>query len=130
MSLSPFDHERDVQLGNVLRDALAADDDETFANSVVARLKEVEGVRPGSGEGWDVLYAWARPGVAAATLGLAAALSVWMGGNGTFRQSDVVLDNPLQPANEAFVTSALLTTTQPPTVDVVLGMALENVPGR
>ncbi len=130
MSGSPFDHERDLPLGNVLREALTADDDEAFAERVVARLSEIEGLRRGPADWWDALYAWARPGVAAAVLGLAAGLSVWLGGGRVNGQTDVVLDNPLQPASEAFVTSALLTTTQPPSVDVVLGMALDDVPER
>ncbi len=130
MSMSPFDHERDIQLGNVLREALTADDDQAFAERVVARLTEVEGLRPGPGDWWEILNGWARPGVAAAALGLVAALSLWMGGRQTGPQTDLVLDNPLQPANEAFVTSALLTTTQPPAVDAVLGMALENIRER
>ncbi len=130
MSLSPFDHERDIELGNALREALSADDDDMFAKQVVARLTNVEGLRVTPASWWEVLYVWARPGLAAAVLGIVTALSVWMRGGPVAGQPDIVIDNPLRPANEAFVTTALLTTTEPPAVDLVLGLALEDVPVR
>jgi hypothetical protein len=56
----PFDHRPDPVLGAALRNALSAEDHSTFVARVVAALAVPRTVH------WDVLAAWARPGIAAA----------------------------------------------------------------
>lgn len=69
MIVEPFDSERDPSLGELLRRHFDAADHEHFAARVLARL-------PQTGNPWDVLARWARPGIAAAVLA-AAALGYW-----------------------------------------------------
>jgi len=64
---NPFSSERDERLGEILREHLEGDDPAGFTARVLARLS---GVPVGVPEEslWDVLAAWARPGIAAGFL--------------------------------------------------------------
>ena len=71
--MNEFDHRPDSIVGEALRELLTAPDDAAFARRVMDHVPQVI-----AGESWwEVLGAWARPGVAAAVAVLAAA-TVWM----------------------------------------------------
>lgn len=65
MTHSDFDHTPDLALGDALRDVLATGDDAAFARRVMAQLGTADAW-------WQVLGAWARPGLVAALLLVAA----------------------------------------------------------
>jgi hypothetical protein len=125
---SPFDHRPDPELGRALADALSAPDDERFARQVMAAADAAFGAdAPESW--WQELTAWARPGLVAAML-LIAAGAFWMGsqmaqrgnGNGTG-----ALGDPLSAAgNEALDVPMLMAGSEEPSVDAVLAVALED----
>lgn len=62
---SPFDHAPDPGVGDALREVLGVDDDPAFVRAVLERTRVPE-------PWWEVLGDWARPGVAAALLLVAA----------------------------------------------------------
>jgi hypothetical protein len=72
MTLSPFDHEPDQELGRMLREQLTGPAPEAF-------LRRLRLAIAGSGRGdeWDVLEVWARPRVMA--LAVAAGFLLWLG---------------------------------------------------
>ena len=74
---SPFDHRRDLELGAALQEVLSAPDDEEFSRGIVARIRWGNIGRADPQAWWDVLGAWARPGLAAAVV-LALAGTVWL----------------------------------------------------
>ena len=124
---SPFDHRPDPELGRALEEALSAPDDERFARQVMAAADSVLGA-DASESWWQELTAWARPGLVAAML-LIAAGAFWMGsqmaqrgnGNGTN-----ALGDPLSAAdNEQLGVPMLLAGSEAPSVDAVLAVALE-----
>jgi hypothetical protein len=71
--MNSFDHERDVELGQVLREHLEPLD----AGGFVARVLRSLPIDRQVGS-WEVLERWALPGIAAALL-IAATLGLWIG---------------------------------------------------
>ena len=71
MTDNPFGHERDTELGDLLRAHLSGDRHAAFVAGVRARLASAT---PGP---FEVLGAWMRPGIAAAAL-VAAAAGWWL----------------------------------------------------
>jgi hypothetical protein len=72
MTMSPFDHEPDPELGRMLREALTGPEPEAF----LRRLRmSVAAAEPGNQ--WDVLAGWARP--RAMAMAVAAAFLLWLG---------------------------------------------------
>ena len=63
MTQNPFDHERDAELGALLRAHLDAGDDAAFARRVRSALAAEAAAGP-----FEVLGAWLRPGIAAAAI--------------------------------------------------------------
>ena len=123
MRPSPFDHRQDRELGDALRSALSGQSEETFVNSVVASAALLQAGRGESGDWWDILSEWARPGLAAATIGLAAATAFWWTGTSDSPSSGSFLDDPLQASAE--IPAAFL-TAQPPDLNEVLALELGN----
>ena len=72
MMLSPFDHQRDEELGRVLREQLTGPAPEAFLRRLRHELAGAERATQ-----WDVLSGWSRPRVMAAAI--AAALLLWLG---------------------------------------------------
>lgn len=72
MTQNPFDHERDVELGAVLRAHLDGADHAAFAARVRRALATQVPLGP-----FEVLGGWLRPGVAAAAL-IALAAGWWI----------------------------------------------------
>jgi hypothetical protein len=123
MTHDPFDPRPDAELGQLLRAHLAADDDAAFAARVRAALATVPGPRRSTRRpsSWDVLAAWARPGLAAAAV-LVLALGWWLLRAGA--PGDSSLDEVLVAASAPG--AALTATAQPPSTDAVLGLLLED----
>jgi len=71
--MNPFDHERDAELGRVLREHLGPADPPAFVTRVLQALPLDRSV-----DSWEVLGQWALPGIAAALL-IAASLGFWLG---------------------------------------------------
>ena len=63
MTHSPFDHERDAELGALLRAHLDAGDHAAFAGRVRSALAAQGGLGP-----FEILGGWLRPGIAAAAV--------------------------------------------------------------
>lgn len=72
MSLSPFDHEPDPELGRMLREALTGPEPEAFLHRLRLALAGAE-----RGDQWDVLAGWARP--RAIAVAVAAGFVLWLG---------------------------------------------------
>jgi hypothetical protein len=68
MTNSPFDHERDAELGALLRAHLDGDQHAAFVARVRTALQADLGAGP-----IDILGAWMRPGIAAAAIVAVAA---------------------------------------------------------
>ena len=108
--MNPFDHERDVELGRVLRKHLEPADPEAFVARVLRALPIDRQV--GS---WEVLERWALPGIAAALL-IAATLGLWIGlpwgesresGTGAATVVERILE-PGQPLDSNVILAAVL----------------------
>jgi hypothetical protein len=121
---SPFDHKPDAELGAVLRAALSGADDVQFAQRVVAAYDGLFSRHERRGW-WNVLAAWAVPGLAAALV-LVAATVIWFAipsGNGNGLTG---LGDPLSAANGQLAVPALLASSTTLDVDMVMAVALEN----
>lgn len=118
-AFSPFDHRRDPEMGKALRDLLTPEDHDAFVTQVVhaARSHFQRGQEPLGW--WDVLGAWARPGLAAA---VALALIAVFGTRGTTaRPPDyAALDNAIEESAAAGEATPLLLGPAPPEVEIVL----------
>ncbi len=124
MKVSPFDHRPDRELGKALRAILSSEDDAAFASRVVARMADSTVGRVPVDEWWEVLNLWARPGLVAAAIGLAAAVTILLGGVSGSPASVAVLGDPLEVAGETVIPPAFLATTQPPDLNELLAFAL------
>ena len=117
MRHSPFDHRPWRDLGRVLREVLEAGDNRVFVTRVMAEIRALD-VRPFRSDWWEVLGAWARPGLAAA----AALVALTIGLTITSRTSGAVeetttADDALQASTEA---SVLTVAANPPDVGFLL----------
>jgi hypothetical protein len=121
---SPFDHRPDVELGGLLREALAPGDEGVFTSRVVAAAEARHGASALGVDGWQVLGTWARPGLAAA-LGLAAGATIWLAQASTRSEVEVTLEEVFRATAEAVVPPLLVASGAPPSFDRVLGSSLE-----
>jgi hypothetical protein len=71
--VNEFDHRPDTELGDALRELLSPVDNAAFVRRVMDRVPPVIVTE----SAWEILGAWARPGVAAAVAVLAA-VTFWM----------------------------------------------------
>ncbi|KPJ90882.1 MAG: hypothetical protein AMS18_09835 [Gemmatimonas sp. SG8_17] len=125
MRVSPFYHKPDRELGKALRTVLSGQDEAAFVKRVMARVAELhEGASIGLAW-WEVLGAWARPGLAAAALGLLAGAMIWAAGLRSGDQATTVLGDPLQSVGDTGMPAAFLATAQPPNLDNILAIGLE-----
>lgn len=72
MTLSPFDHDPDVELGRMLREELTGPAPEAFLRRLRLAIAGAE-----RGDQWDVLAGWARP--RAIAMAIAAGFLLWIG---------------------------------------------------
>jgi len=113
MMLSPFDNQRDEELGSLLRAELTGSRPDAFLARVRRNVAAAE--RPSE---WDVLAGWARPRMMAAAI--AAALLLWLGAwfeAGRTAENGLIATLPEQAA----------VLSQPPAVDDIM-IALRERP--
>jgi hypothetical protein len=120
---SPFDHRPHPELGALLREALTPGEEQAFVDRVLARAATEGGSGYYGAPWWQVLGTWARPGVAAAVVLLAAA-TFWFR-NASTREADTTLEDVLLATAETVAPPFLTAATSPPTFDVVLASTLE-----
>jgi hypothetical protein len=124
--VSPFDHRPDRELGKALRSVLSGADEAAFVQRVLDRVAQVQTGGSLGPVWWEVLDDWARPGLAAAALGLVAGVMFWIGGLTLGGETAAVLGDPLQAVGDSGVPAALLATAQPPSLNEVLALGLGN----
>jgi len=122
MQNSPFDHRQDIELGDALRAALSGSDEAAFVRRVVAAA-ELQQQQVTDGDWWEILNAWARPGLAAAVVGIITATFLWWNGAGSQAETQTALADPLQAAVE--IPAAFL-ASQAPDLNEVLALELGN----
>jgi len=110
-SSSPFDHRPDAEIGSALRELLSSSDDQQLATRIMAAAAALLG-QAGTQRWTDVLFAWARPGVAAAMV-LAAAATLWMSAASRQPERDLGIDEALQPGSEVAPPVLVAATTAP-----------------
>lgn len=121
---TPFDHRPDPELGALLREALDQGGDRAFPDRVLAAAGRVEAGTPAA---WQVLGAWARHGVAAALVGLAAA-TIWWANASTRNEAETSLEEVFLASAEALAPPFLTATTAPASADQALASSLEPQP--
>ena len=125
---SPFDHRRDPELGQAMRDALTRPDEARFVARVAAAAESVYGgVVPSPM--LSILTAWARPGLVAAMLLIAVAAfsaGLWIGrSSAAVTAASPTIGDPLVDSGQLAV-PALMAGEEAPDVDVVLAVAMER----
>jgi hypothetical protein len=115
MMASPFDHRPDPEVGAALRELLSSGDDGAFAERVATAATIVLGREMASGW-WEVLGAWARPGVAAA-VALAAGATLWLAVASVPADSDATIEDALRRAGETVATPVLVAATSEPDLE-------------
>ncbi|HEY9382158.1 MAG TPA: hypothetical protein VIP80_01475 [Gemmatimonadales bacterium] len=114
MMQSPFEHERDEELGRVLREQLTGAAPEAFLH----RMRSAVAAAPRATE-WDVLADWARPRVMA--LAIAAGLLLWLGA--WFEGTQAPVDPSLMVAS---LPTHAVVSAQPPAVDEIMAALRER----
>lgn len=120
---SPFDHRPHPELGALLREALTPGDEQAFVHRILARAATQGGSGYYGAPWWQLLGAWARPGVAAALVLLAGA-TIWFT-RASKRQADTTLEDVLLSTAGTVAPPFFTARTSPPTFDVVLASSLE-----
>jgi hypothetical protein len=123
MKVSPFDHRQDRELGDALRSALSGGNEAAFVRRVVDSAAEIHQRKLDGGDWWEILNAWARPGLAAAAVGAVAAAALWWSGSTQSSDTTVALADPLQAAVEI---PAEFLANQAPDLNEVLALELGN----
>lgn len=118
---SPFDHRPDPELGALLREVLDQGGDQTFLDRVLAAAGRVEAGAPAA---WQVLGGWARHGVAAVLVGLAAA-TIWWASASKRNEAEPSLEEVFLASAEPAAPPFLTATTAPASFDQVLASSLE-----
>ncbi len=123
MRNSPFDHRPLRDLGTALREVLDAGDHRAFVARVMAEVRALD-IRRLRGDWWEVLGAWARPGlvVAAALVALAVGLTIATAPTGLVVQQ-ATAEEALRAETEA---SVLTVTADPPDVGFILAAVPER----
>ena len=116
MRRSPFDHRPWRDLGRVLREVLEAGDNRVFVARVMAEIRALD-VRPFRSDWWEVLGAWARPGLAAAAVLVALTIGLTISSRTTGAVEETTADDALQASTEA---SILTVAANPPDVGFIL----------
>lgn len=125
MTTSPFNHRPDPKLGKALRELLTPEDHRAFVSRVVASARSQFNRDLAVADWWDVLSAWARPGLAAALL-LALLGAFGLQSAPERPVAHVTIDNTLADAAATDERTSLLVSPSPPSVDVVLASQFEN----
>ena len=116
MRHSPFDHRPLRDLGTALREVLEVGDNRAFVARVMAEVRALD-IRRLRGDWWEVLGAWARPGLVAAAALVALAVGLTLAAAPTGPVQQATADNALRAATEV---SVLTVAADPPDVGVIL----------
>ncbi len=116
MRNSPFDHRPLRDVGTALRELLEAGDNRAFVARVMAEVRALD-MRRLRGDWWEVLGAWARPGLVAAAALVALAVGLTLSAPPTGPVQQATADDALQAATEV---SVLTVAADPPDVAVIL----------
>jgi hypothetical protein len=124
MNRSPFSHRPDRELGRVIREALTTEGGQEFVDGVMAQAHRQAELGIESRTSWEVLGAWARPGLVAAVLLTIAAL---FGAREVAPPAvnEATIDDAISQAEEAPEQTTLLLSPDPPDADVVLAVVYE-----
>ncbi len=122
MRHSPFDHRPWRNLGRVLREVLEAGDNRVFVARVMAEIRALD-VRPIRSDWWEVLGAWARPGLAAAAVLVALTMGLTISSRTAGAVEETTADDALQASTEA---SVLTVAANPPDVGFILATFSER----
>ncbi len=122
MRHSPFDHRPWRDLGRVLREVLEAGDNRVFVARVMAKIRALD-VRPFRNDWWEVLGAWARPGLAAAAVLVALTMGLAISSRTAGAVEETTADDALQASTEA---SVLTLAANPPDVGFILATFSER----
>lgn len=109
MRHSPFDHRPWRDLGRVLREVLEAGDNRVFVARVMAEIRALD-VQPFRSDWWEVLGAWARPGLAAAATLVALTMGLAISSRTTGAVEETTADDALQASTEASVLTVAANT--------------------
>jgi hypothetical protein len=120
----PFDARPDQELGNVLRAALTSGDESAFVARVMAARDRLEMATHSDVPLWQVLRAWARPGLAAA-LALAAGATIWAAAAARRNETEPTLETVFMARAQTVAPAFLVATTAPPSFDRALASSLE-----
>jgi hypothetical protein len=118
---SPFDHEPDREIGQLLREALTMGDEHEFVQRVETHAGRLFGQVP-NGQWWSILGNWARPGVVAAA-GLAAAALLWTGLHSGPVPTPASLANPIVESAAELPVPVWLADQTAPDVEFVFASA-------
>jgi len=114
MTMTPFDHQPDPELGRMLREQLTGRAPEAF----LERLRvAVAGADPGNQ--WDVLAGWARPRVMA--VAVAAGFLLWLG---AWVSSGTSSEEP--GVTMASIPAQTVVSSQSPAVDEIMSALRER----
>ncbi len=125
MKSSPFDHRPQRDLGNVLREALGPVDDRAFVERVMNEAQVIDR-RVFRGDEWDVLSAWARPGMAVAGALVVLTAIVALSTRLPAAIDDVTIGDALNATISEPAPPLLLASPGPPDVDVILATVFER----
>lgn len=114
MTMSPFDHEPDPELGRMLREALTGPAPEAFLRRLQLAVSGAQ-----RGNEWDVLAGWARP--RAMAMAVAAGFLLWLG---------AWFAGAVSPADSGVTMASLpahtVVSSQPPAVDEIMSAMRER----
>ena len=116
MRNSPFDHRPLRDVGTALRELLEAGDNRAFVARVLAEVRALDMQRL-RGDWWEVLGAWARPGLVAAAALVALAVGLTLSAAPAEPVQQATADDALRAATEV---SVLTVAADPPDVAVIL----------
>ena len=121
MRSSPFDHKPLRDLGRALREVLDAGDDRAFVARVMEDVRAFDARQMGN-DWWEILGAWARPGLAAAAATVVLAVGWTLGSGTAAAANEITAEDALRAATEASV----LTVAAEPDVEFILAAFPEN----
>lgn len=114
MTMSPFEHQPDPELGRMLREALTGPEPEAFLRRLRVAAAGAE-----RGDQWDVLAGWARPRVLA--VAVAAGFLLWLGA--WFVVPGSLADGGVTMAS---LPAHTVVSAQPPAVDEIMSALRER----
>jgi hypothetical protein len=122
MRSSPFDHKPLRDLGRALREVLDAGDNRAFVARVMEEVRAFD-IRQVGNDWWEILGAWARPGLAAAAATVVLAVGWTLANGSAAPANEITAEDALRATTEA---SVLTVAAEPPDVEFILAAFPEN----